>query len=182
VAAAAWIPGSGDGGYPPPSSVQTKATMAYLFSSTGQPPLPRAPEHLRPATHPPNPSQIPARYTDPEPLHPLPPLPGVDLEQEASFPRIDAGRRGSFFPDAAEAAPCLASHGLEHSSDGPTPSQCAPLFLGGRTAATKETCVVAVPRRRRSTGCADERGRRAAAAPLMKKQNHGCRSLHVNAW
>jgi hypothetical protein len=140
-------------------------------------PLSRAPEHLRPRRT----LQIPAKSrrgissagSDSSP--PSPSSPGSRSGAGGSLFPTDRGRwRDSSFLDAAEAAPCLASHGLDHSSGGPAPSRCGPFFLDGRMAAAKETCVAAVPRRRRSTSRADQHRRRAAGASLTKKQNHGC--------
>jgi hypothetical protein len=155
--------------------------MAYSFSSTGQPPLSRAPSTSAQRRT----LQIPAKSrcgissagSDSSP--PSPSSPGS--RSGAGGPLSHGSRQVArqLLPRRDGGGPCLASHGPDHSSGGPAPSRCGPFFLDRRMAAAKETCVAAVPQLRRSTSRADQHRRRAARAPLAKKQNHGCRRLRV---
>jgi hypothetical protein len=113
---------------PPPFKQRRQwHTRSHPLANPLSPVRPSTSARGAPSKSQPNPGVV---YPQPDPtaLHPLPPLLRADRVQEALFP-TDRGRWcGSSFPDATEAAPCLASHGLDHSSGGPSPFPMRPLL------------------------------------------------------
>jgi hypothetical protein len=128
----------GGGGLDPPAPATVGLLLPPPFKQRRQwhtrshplaNPLSRAPEHLRPRRT----LQIPAKSrrgissAGSDSSAPSPSSPGSRSGAGGSLFPTDRGRwRDSSFLDAAEAAPCLASHGLDHSSGGPAPSRCGP--------------------------------------------------------